>query len=477
MNIIWRVLGPPIVGALLFWVASGGAPVPAQAAGLSAEATEAMQYGVAAAKQQEWELAIKYFDKAREAAPYAPNVLFNLALAHDNKGSHELIAIAWFRAFLAAAPGAANAEQVRGRIVALKVKAEANIAKLIAKAEEAAEQIDLNELYRNTSGQHAAAYIASAQAEVGDFAAAIATAERILDAPSKHEAYSTIVELQAEAGDISGAQATLARIPDDYIYGKYYRYLDIAIAQGKAGDSDAAHHSIALAKEDAVNYSEADYGEIASAQAGIGHIDHALETAANILDDEERSGAYSSMAVAQAETGDIAAAMDTAERTLFYSDQYSAHMFIAIGQVEAGDIAGGKAIAAQIPDERGGSVVYKYIALAQAKAGDLTGARQSVALVEQTESRISIGGEPDISMINLFIAEVQEHGEAAAQLPRYDEIDTMADMVEYGLSDEYNIYMQDLPELIRSLATEQPREAIVTLALAAKAWAEKLKEL
>ncbi|MBT3926521.1 MAG: hypothetical protein HOF33_06000, partial [Rhodospirillaceae bacterium] len=249
MKIDWRALAPCAAGALLFLAASSGAPIPARAAGgaLPAEASQAMQYGVAAAKQQEWQVAIKYFAKAREAAPYAPKVLFNLALAYNNAGNRELVAIAWFRAYLAAAPGAANAEQVRARIIALKIKVEADAAKLIAKAHEAAGQIDLDALHQNSSGQHALVYIALAEAMTGDFSAATATAERISDANSRLDAYSSIAKKQAEAGDIAGAGATLARIPDDYIYGKWYRYLDIAEAQGRAGDIDGAHHSIALA--------------------------------------------------------------------------------------------------------------------------------------------------------------------------------------------------------------------------------------
>ncbi|MBT7291201.1 MAG: hypothetical protein HN838_01615 [Rhodospirillaceae bacterium] len=467
MKIDWRALAPCAAGALLFLAASSGAPIPARAAGgaLPAEASQAMQYGVAAAKQQEWQVAIKYFAKAREAAPYAPKVLFNLALAYNNAGNRELVAIAWFRAYLAAAPGAANAEQVRARIIALKIKVEADAAKLIAKAHEAAGQIDLDALHQNSSGQHALVYIALAEAMTGDFSAATATAERISDANSRLDAYSSIAKKQAEAGDIAGAGATLARIPDDYIYGKWYRYLDIAEAQGRAGDIDGAHHSIALAIAGARGDAEAANEKIARVEAGIGHAGHALATAANIADDHARSEAYSSIAIALAHTGDSAAAMNAAERTGFYADMYNAYMFIAIDAVEAGDIARAEQTAALIPDDRGKAVVYRYIALARARAGDSGAARRAIALVEATDSKVSLGGEPTIAEINLYIA----NGDI-----RYREINDLAGSAQYWRDD---MYLQDVPGYVRSLAGEEPREVIVMLALAAEKRAEILKDL
>jgi len=88
--------------------------------GLSVSVT--MTRGMAAAEQQEWDLAIKYFSEARKAAPTWPSAQFNLALAYDSAGGRELNAIAWYRAYLASAPNAANAQQVRAQIVKLKAE-------------------------------------------------------------------------------------------------------------------------------------------------------------------------------------------------------------------------------------------------------------------------------------------------------------------------------------------------------------------
>ncbi len=110
-------------------------PRPAQAAldTLKPEAQAAMDRGLAAAKQQEWGLAKKYFGEAQESAEYDPKVLFNLALSWDRGGAAELMAIAYYRAYLAIAPGAGNTQQVRQRIVELDIAAEANVLKLVSK--------------------------------------------------------------------------------------------------------------------------------------------------------------------------------------------------------------------------------------------------------------------------------------------------------------------------------------------------------
>ena len=112
-----------LAGLLLLCGLKVGA-VYAQSSGstLSPEAEQAILRGKAAAQQQKWDLAIKYFGEARKAAPNSPHVLFNLALAYDKSGGKEFLAIAWYRAYLTSAPNAPDAEEVRSRIEILKVK-------------------------------------------------------------------------------------------------------------------------------------------------------------------------------------------------------------------------------------------------------------------------------------------------------------------------------------------------------------------
>lgn len=82
-------------------------------------ALEATRLGLEAVERRDWSAAIRHFREARSAAPEHPAVLFRLALAHDRAG-HALPAIAWYRAFLAVAPHANNANQIRDRIAQLE---------------------------------------------------------------------------------------------------------------------------------------------------------------------------------------------------------------------------------------------------------------------------------------------------------------------------------------------------------------------
>ncbi len=103
---------------------------------LPSAAGEALTRGRAAAKQQSWDVAIRYFDQAREAAPWSSEALFSLALAYDSAGDREAPAIYWYRAFLCAAPSHQKASQVRDRIVELEVALETKARDLLKRGVE-----------------------------------------------------------------------------------------------------------------------------------------------------------------------------------------------------------------------------------------------------------------------------------------------------------------------------------------------------
>jgi tetratricopeptide (TPR) repeat protein len=100
-------------------------PVPSQA-------EAAFNRGLAAAEQQDWPLAVKYFHEAYDSAKESPSpsLLFNLGLAHQKKGD-DLIASAWFGAYLAADPSSKQGKEVRSQIDRMEVSEEARIAKLL----------------------------------------------------------------------------------------------------------------------------------------------------------------------------------------------------------------------------------------------------------------------------------------------------------------------------------------------------------
>ena len=87
----------------------------------ASEAQEALKRGLFAAKQADWNLAIKYFEEAQAQSQNkpVPEILFNLALAHDRRGNSELIAIPWYHAYLAVSPESPNAAPAKERIFEL----------------------------------------------------------------------------------------------------------------------------------------------------------------------------------------------------------------------------------------------------------------------------------------------------------------------------------------------------------------------
>src|ERR1700720_475136 len=94
--------------AALPGMAQTTAPTP-----LSPEAQAAVDKGVLAAKQQDFLLAVRYFQDARKLAPQAPEIYFDLGLAESKIPGRELRSVAWFGAYLAVSPNAANAAAVK----------------------------------------------------------------------------------------------------------------------------------------------------------------------------------------------------------------------------------------------------------------------------------------------------------------------------------------------------------------------------
>ena len=69
---------------------------------LAPEAQDALKKGIIAAQQQDYMLAIRYFQDARKLAPDDPEIYKDLGLAESKIPGRELRAIAWFGAYLTA---------------------------------------------------------------------------------------------------------------------------------------------------------------------------------------------------------------------------------------------------------------------------------------------------------------------------------------------------------------------------------------
>jgi len=210
--------------------------VAASRAELAPDAQQAINKGIIAAKQQDYLLAIRYFQEARKIAPDAPEIFYDLGLAESKIPGRELRAIAWFGAYLAANPSAPNAAAVKGEIDTLDVRGQSNVSRLIKSVQDAASQArDNQEFYLGQVAglwaeagdlataakitdhiqdpfrkSYARASIAEGQMGAGDFAGALKTAELVQEPKAKSEALEAIAGAQKTAHDVSGAIATLA---------------------------------------------------------------------------------------------------------------------------------------------------------------------------------------------------------------------------------------------------------------------------
>jgi len=227
--------------------------------------------GLSVAEQENWELAIKYFGEAREEAPAWPDPFYNLAYSCRQAGGRELIAIAWYHAYLAAASGTADTDQVRAWIVELEVRIESRVRMLIRGVKDA-----YSSMGQSSPPGLEALELARALAYLGDFSEAKEMASGILEGRRSEYymamAYMRIAREQGRAGDLAGARETFAearkvavQFPDED--GAYYEGEILYIPVSK----------------------ERFYRDLSRSQADAGDIAGARETAAMITDSEYRS--------------------------------------------------------------------------------------------------------------------------------------------------------------------------------------------
>ncbi len=228
-------------------------------------ADNAMARGVAMAQRKQWPLAIKYFKAAFQATPTDPRVLFNLGLAHDRAGGRSLVAAAWYRAFLIAAPASGNSAKVQKRVVDLEIETESQIARMLDTAQTIASQVSgkgktsvLDRIARAhaengdiasaqqvaqgiTSGGRQSAWsqalIAALQARNGLFDQASSLAKSIRSRPAQAWALAEIAVLNAGKGDFAAALAAIENVRGRESAWAYSR---IASLQAQANDSEGA---------------------------------------------------------------------------------------------------------------------------------------------------------------------------------------------------------------------------------------------
>ena len=417
--------------AILFLILSVGK----SRAEMLPDAQVAMKKGVIAAKQQDYLLAIRYFQDARKIAPDAPEIYYNLGLAESKIPGRELRAICWFEAYLAATMNAPNAAAVKDQIDMLEVKSQSNISHLIQSVQDAAIEIPIETegrtipyTYKRNGGLSVVAQLWEA---TGDFSAAKKAIglmpptgydvgvkesaeknfakEQMQPRPDFYNEYDkakvrdfvgaqksaylvSIVKAQAKAGDITGALKTADLIPEDKAsieHGeKCEAQVAIAEAQVKAGDIAGAQKTLAAAQQNAdsmtkdYHYYHSAERAIAGVQVKAGDIAGAQKTADFIQDPLYKSFVLEDIAHAQAKAGDIAGAQKTAGLVPEKDRIVRAVAAIAQGQAEAGDITGALKTADSIQDELFNGVALSSIAAVQAKAGDIVGGLKTAGSIQ-----------------------------------------------------------------------------------------------
>lgn len=386
---------PPAAGSAESWQAT----VPP-------EAKQAFERGMAAVKREAWDVAARYFEETQTATPAAPSVLFNLGLAHANAG-HELTAIAWLRAYLAASPSAENAAAVRAEIERLKAAARSNVAKIFQAAAEAARQLpdEAEQIVALT-------YVSACQAQAGDLEGARATAP--LDAEGGGE-WTFPKELYgkalAEAGDLAGARQILDQLTDpddkDTVLGamsetlrgqgdligawKAAREIDNAsarsmqcwlVASDKIAEGDVVLAEEALSLSDDASDSSTLLLRMFWKQLEAGSLTAARQTVKRISDVYYKMRALRQLAMAQVASGDREAANATASDLLAMTPQGATSQDdLAIAKALLGDEKGALAL---IADYKGYGAymstamgaAYGDLAFVHAMSGDLKGARR-----------------------------------------------------------------------------------------------------
>ncbi len=280
-----------LLAIILYWGLA--APSIALSAGeLKPEARELFDRGMAAVEQQEWLVAIGYFERARQVDEYAPQILMNLGLAESKLPGRELRSLAWFRAYLAAHPGAQNADAVRQECTRLEIKVEASVRKLSEDAKRFIPQMKGSgpetQPGRRLNSARSVVYakLAEGLALLGDFTGARQMALLVED-PSDLEGsygcknqgepawcvensvgardrvFARIAAEQAEAKDTAGALDTLGMLkrkpaPGQWVEsGVFAAYKTLAVAQAQTGDFAGAQKTIeAIPEKSALGKSE-----------------------------------------------------------------------------------------------------------------------------------------------------------------------------------------------------------------------------
>lgn len=170
---------------------------------LPAAAQTALDKGLAAAKEEQWTIAIQSLDQARQLAPKSPIILFNQALAESRVPGRELRSIVLFKAYLTASPNAANAAAVKDQVASLQIKVDGTVESIFDQAQDIVPKIS------STPNNRASAWesLIETKARLGD----VNGARQMVPAcgGDEYQCLADLASVQAELRDFSGAKITL----------------------------------------------------------------------------------------------------------------------------------------------------------------------------------------------------------------------------------------------------------------------------
>lgn len=315
---------------------------------LPPKAQAAVEKGVSAAKQAQWDVAIRYFNEARQVAPESPVPLSNLGLAEAQLPGHELRAICWFEAYLALAPNAANAPAVHQQITTLKTRVQGNADKIIAMLKVLAGQMPSDQRRHeyeqiavlftskrdmdaaeqtvrqsNTNDQDSVReQIVESLVSLKLIPDAIREADRIESSVYKSNAYNSICAGEIAVGDFEGAKRSIEHVDSPYHLREQLALIEAEYRAGQRGDAANILGSVRMSidKESDMDLRESWLADIAATEYKIDlreQSDALLRQIKNYADningknkDSHREYTLSDLALAYNETGRRSEALD-----------------------------------------------------------------------------------------------------------------------------------------------------------------------
>jgi Tol biopolymer transport system component/tetratricopeptide (TPR) repeat protein len=425
-------------------VAAAQAPATAQAS-LPPEAQEAIEKGWAAAKKQEYKLALRHFDEARKTAPYAPEVLFNLGLAESKIPGRELAAMVWFKAFLAASPDAPQAQKVRDLYSQSEAAVVGTIRKLIDLEKDVAmkrpEGNKLSAFWKDATLRGIVEY----QLRLGDIAGARQTAQLTQDP----EAFNREVAVyKAKIGDVKGALEAAELVAQD---NRCYTYDSIATYQAEMGDVAGALKTRELARrwgDCASNFEQ----YVAEARVKMGDIEAAVK-GAELSGRVDMDSLFLRIGREQSKKGDVKGVMEAAKRLSYSVNEWLVPSYIAEAQTRKGDIEAALHTAKSLKD-RSRDIVLDKIAYVLALKGDIRGARQTVAQISDPSIKEEI--QRKIHIVSALL----DTKNSGSLRERVDILLGFQEIIDILNSPKYP-WFTDLPAYLKSLNTIQDPADIV----------------